>query len=73
MQNVFKRHIGNGGPLQRRQQHTAQGIPQGDTKATLQRLHHDGGGIFVRGIPSDFHRRGLNQRLPVFLQHTFHL
>ena len=64
---------GDRGALERGQQHAAQRIAQGQTKATLQRLGDDGGD--AAGVMTGFGLElvRLDQFLPVLLKHIFFL
>ena len=70
MQYTVNLHGGDGRTLQRRQQNATQGIAQGQAKATLKRLGDEGRDM--AGIHTRLHIElgGLNQVLPVFLDHV---
>jgi hypothetical protein len=71
MQHAFDLDRGDGGALQRRQQHAAQRIAQGQTEAAFQRFGDDGGD--TAGVMPGFGLElvGLDQFLPVLLKHFF--
>ena len=71
VQHALDLDRGDGGALQRRQQHAAQRIAQRQAEAALQRFGGDGGDAarIMTGFGLELLR--LDQFLPVFLKHVF--
>ena len=71
MQHAFDLDRGDGGALQRGQQHAAQRIAQRQAKAAFQRFGGDGGGTARVMTGFGLELAGFDQFLPVFLKHVF--
>ena len=69
MQHAVDMHGGDGRALQRRQQHAAQRVAERHAEAALQRLGDDGGDLAALAAGRDIELVGLDQILPIFLQH----
>ena len=68
VQHAVDLHRGDGGALQRRQQHAAQRIAEGQAEAALERLGDERGSVLP--LPENVELVGLDQFLPVLLDHA---
>ena len=71
VQHALDLDRGDGGALQRRQQHAAQRVAERQAEAALQRFGGDGGGTARIMTGFDLELLRLDQFLPVFLKHVF--
>ena len=69
MQHAVDMHRGDGGALERRQQHAAKRIAEGEPEAALKRLGYDRGEALRVAARIDIELGGLDEILPVLLQH----
>ncbi len=69
MQHPVDMHRGDGGALKRGQQHAPERVAEGEPEATLERLGDDRGEALRVAARIDVELGGLDEILPVLLQH----
>ena len=69
VQHAIDMHRGDGGALERRQQHAAKRVAESEPEAALERLGDDRGEALRVAARIDIELGGLDEILPVLLQH----
>jgi hypothetical protein len=69
VQHAVDMHRRDGGALQRRQQHAAESVAEREPEAALKRIGHDGRQARRVAAGNDVELGGLDEILPVLLQH----